>query len=88
MAVWQKEKILFRLVTWSTGVPDSGTYTVKLQPTDQGYPNGAVNCTQATEDGSYRRPEADLDTDKHYDIYVDGEKKRRIFSPESTPPTG
>ena len=88
MSVWAKERIIFQLINWSTGGPDSGSYTVKLQPIDQTYPNGAVSCSQASSDASLWRPDADLDTTKHYDIYVDGTNKKRLFSPESEPQIG
>jgi len=83
MATWAKENVIFRLVVWSTGVADTTTHTVVLQPTDQTYPTGSISCTHAGN--GYYRPDSDLNDTKHYYIYVDTVKKSKLISIESEP---
>ena len=86
MSLWPKENVLLQLRHGSTGLPDTDEHSVKLQPLEQTYPNGAVNCIRASGDPSFWLPETDLDTESHYDVYVDDLRKRRMFSPDSQPP--
>ena len=83
MAIWAKELVLFPVMIWASGTADTSAHTVKLQPIDQAYPTGAIACTH--KGNGYYGPDSDLSDATHYDIYVDGIKKERIYSPISEP---
>jgi hypothetical protein len=87
MGTWAKEEALFKLYNTTTGADDTGSYTVKVQPSDQAYPTGAVACSQLGATNTWR-PDSNLDDQKHYDIYVTGAKIGRMLSPESLPSIG
>jgi len=86
MATWDKEKILFRLISVPSGDPDTSVHTVELQPMSASYPTGAVACSQCTSDASYWYPDDDLDDELNYWIYVDTQKMRPLHSINSNPP--
>ena len=88
MSTWDKEDVVFELVDASTGSPDTGAHTVKLQPIDQAYDSGAITCSQKSTVTSMWGPDSDLDDDKHYFVYVDGDKKDLIISRQSVPSIG
>lgn len=89
MATWAKEDVpLIPMRTWTTGSIDTSVHTVKLQPVDQVYPTGAIACSQCTIELWLWRPDADLDDDKHYQLYVDATKKDIIISRQSIPAIG
>ena len=85
MAVWDKEDVIFELIDEPTGSPDVAVYTVKLQPIDQAYDAGAIACSQKTDVLSMWGPDADLDDETHYFIYVNAAKKDFLPARESKP---
>ena len=84
MAVWPKNDAIQTLIDSATGAWETVAKTVKYQPTDQAYPTGAIAATQLASGHSYV-PNSDLDSLKHYDLYVNAVKKKRVFSPDSEP---
>lgn len=88
MATWDKNTISIKLVVRLTGLPDTAAHTVQFQPINQAYPTGAVAGVQCSDDKSVYQPASDLDTDHHYDIYVDGVWVDRKTSKASNPPIG
>lgn len=79
MGTWAKENVTpFDIVNWTTGVEDSSSHTVKLQPVNQDYPTGAITCSQCTTNQYRWRPDSDLDDSIDYWIYVDTVKKGLI----------
>jgi hypothetical protein len=83
-----KDTVFIHLVTATTAADDTSSHTVKLQPIDQAYPTGAVDCTQGTSEQARWYPDTDLDEDQHYDVYVDDVKIGRILSYNSLPAIG
>ena len=83
MTTQDKEQFIFRLIDVSTGDPDTGLHTVKIQPINQTFPTGAIDCSHVGN--GYYIPDSDFNNEMHYDIYVDGTKKRRRLSDNSFP---
>ncbi len=83
MANWTKNYCVIQLAAVTTLSDDTATHTVKVQPIDQAYSNGAVLCTAGTGNASRYTPNSDLDTTKVYDVYVDDTKVGRIFGPDT-----
>jgi len=76
MSTWSKEDVpLIALRNWTTGAEDTASYTVKLQPKNQDYDTGAIACSQCTTEQWLWRPDADLDSETDYWIYVNATKK-------------
>lgn len=85
MATQSKYEFGFQIRDFSTSPsqPETGVHDVRLQPITSTYPTNAITCTHLG-DGWYI-PDSDPDEDEHYDIYVDGAKKRRRISDNSFP---
>jgi len=79
VATWSKNNIGIPLVKPITMAKDTSTHTVKFQPIDQAFSAGAVLGTQGTAQKHIWYPASDLDTEKIYDVYVDGTKVYRIL---------
>jgi len=88
MATWDKEDVVFEIVNYTTGSPDTTAHTVKLQPINQAYDSGAISCSQKTAVTSMWGPDSDLDDEMHYYVYVNDVKKDLIIARESVPPIG
>ena len=88
MATWDKEDVAFELVNSTTGSPDTGAHTVKLQPINQAYDSGAIACSQKSTVKSIYGPDSDLDDEMHYFIYIDTAKKDLLIARESVPAIG
>ena len=72
MGTWAKEDVpLIHLANWTTGVDDTASYTVILQPKNDSYPTNGIACSQCTTNTYRWRPDNDLDTELDYWIYVD-----------------
>jgi len=84
---WDKDTVIIWLASSTTGALDTGAHTVKVQPIDQSYPTGAIDCSQLSSEYAYK-PDSDLDEDTHYDVYVDGSKLKRLIATNSTPMIG
>lgn len=71
---WSKEQIIIELFkNDGSGDPDtSDTHVVRLQPIDQSYPTGAIDCSQCTSVAHRWQPDSDLSETMDYDLYVDG----------------
>lgn len=72
----------------ATGLPDTSSHTVKLQPWDQSYPTGAVSLSQMSGDLSIYGIASDLlDDDTHYMLYIDDtDTGIRYYAPNTYPP--
>jgi hypothetical protein len=88
MSTWSKNVIFIRLLANGTGSGDTSAHTVEFQPIDQAYPTGAIAGTQCSGDASVYQPASNLDTEKHYDIYVDAARVGRIFGMDANPSFG
>ena len=74
----------------TTGVVDSSSHVVKLQPLSAAYDSGAISLTQKTGNLYVWGLAADsLDDDMHYALYIDGsDTGLRYFAPNSRPSLG
>jgi hypothetical protein len=86
MGVWDKDIIFINVVTPITGADPTAEYGVVFQPIDQTFPDGGTDGVQCSTNLARYYPMSDLDDTKHYDVYVEGMKFMRIFSPKSNPP--
>lgn len=84
MAAWAAILAIQTLIDTTTGALDTTARTVELQPTDQAYPTGKINCTQMSSLYSYL-PDSALDTETHYWRYVDGSKTKKMVAYNSEP---
>ena len=81
MGTWAKENVpLYGIANGTTGVDDSTSHTVKLQPVNQTYPTGAITCSQCTTNQYLWKPDTDLQDNIDYHYYVDGTKKLRLLA--------
>ena len=76
-------------LTDGTGDKDERAHaSVELQPKDQAYPTGAIDCTQSTNEKNNWLPDSNLTTNTHYWIYVNGDIIGALDAIDSYPNLG